>query len=566
MTESRTLRVKADFHTETGRRDSNQDYVGLGAEAPDPVFGHVVAIADGVSFGNGGRAAAELTVRGFIDAYYSANPTLGVARNAARALGAINTWLHSAGSTDEKLRHAATTFTALVLTGRNAHVIHVGDSRAYLLHDEQLLRLTTDHTVRQPERDHILLRAVGLEPTVRLEHDSVALRAHDRLMLCTDGVHAVLNDERLRALLLRRRSPAEDAAAIVEAALSAGSQDNTSCAIIDVLEVPDLGTQELFTQISALPMATPPAPGQELDGFHIRSLLANGRYSRLLRARDNASGDEVVLKFPQPNVAPASTYHHAFVREAWVASRLNSPYIGATIDLPAGRQTCLYSAMPYYEGETLEARLSRKPAVSFDEGLSIALRLTRAIAALHRAGIIHRDIKPDNVLLASGGGLRLIDLGVVRLPMLEEIPGSDIPGTPSYMAPELFDGQSGDEASDQYALAVTLYRMFSGKYPYGEIEPFSKPRFGKAVPLTSHRPDLPAWLGHVLSTALSADPAARYGDVLELSMELESGIARATPIVLRKLSLYERNPLRFWQVVSAILLLLLLASLMKHGS
>jgi serine/threonine protein phosphatase PrpC len=564
LSETRTLRVKADFHTAAGRRDSNQDYVGLGEAGP--VLGRVAAIADGVSFGNGGRAAAELTVRGFIDAYCSANPTLGVARNAARALAAINTWLHAAGATDEKLRNAATTFTALVFAGRNAHVIHVGDSRAYLLHDEQLARLTTDHTVRQPERDHILLRAVGMEATLRLEHDSVALRAHDRLLLCTDGVHASLPDERLRALLLRRRAPAEDAAAIIEAALDAGSQDNASCIIIDVLEVPELGTQQLFSQISVLPMVTPPAPGAQLDGFQIQGVLSNGRYSRLLRARDSISGDAVVLKFPQPNVAPASTYHHAFVREAWVAARLNSPYIGASIELPAGRQTCLYSAMPFYEGETLETRLLRAPAVSFDEGMSIAMRLTRAIATLHRSGIFHRDIKPDNVLLETGGGLRLIDLGVVRLPMLEDFPGADIPGTPSYMAPELFDGRPGDEASDQYALAVTLYRMFSGKYPYGEIEPFTKPRFGKATPLTSHRPDLPAWLGHVLSNALLPDPAGRYGDVLELSMELESGLARATPIVLRRLSLYERNPLRFWQVVSALLLILLLASLMTHGA
>ncbi len=202
--------------------------------------------------------------------------------------------------------------------------------------------------------------------------------------------------------------------------------------------------------------------------------------------------------------------------------------------------------------------------MSFDEGLAIALRLARAIATLHRAGIIHRDIKPDNVLLERGGGLRLIDLGVVRLPMLEDFPGADIPGTPSYMAPELFDGQPGDELSDQFALGVTLYRMFSGRYPYGEIEPFSRPRFGQATPLARHRPDLPAWLWHVLSRTLQVEPAKRFGDVLELSMELESGLDRGVPIVLRRQSLYERNPLRFWQVVAAVLALLLLLSLAVH--
>src|SRR5690606_23830059 len=171
------------------------------------------------------------------------------------------------------------------------------------------------------------------------------------------------------------------------------------------------------------------------------------------------------------------------------------------------------------------------------------------------------DIKPENVLLESDGGLKLIDLGVVRLPMLEEDAGPDIPGTPSYMAPELFDGQRGDEFTDQFALGVTLYRMFSGRYPCGEVEAFSRPRFGKAVPLGRHRPDLPAWLGHLLSHAIAPDRAQRFGDVLELSMELESAMDRGVPVVLRQLSLYERNPLRFWQVVSALLAVLLLFSL-----
>jgi serine/threonine protein phosphatase PrpC len=564
MTGPRLLRINADFCSRTGRRSENQDYVGLSGDAQDPKFGYVAAVADGVSFGNGGRVAAELVVRAFIEAHYGSNPAAGVARNAARTLAAINAWLHTASLTDEKLRHASTTFTALVMVGRDAHVIHVGDTRAYLLHDGELTLLTSDHTIRRPEQEHVLLRAVGMEPTVRLDHHSHMLRSHDRLLVCSDGVHATLRDERLRALLLRRRSPAEDAAAIVEAALEAGSQDNASCVIVDVLEVPEVGTQELFAQISALPIAPPPAPGSRIDGFLVHGVLSSGRYSRLLRARDEATSEEVVLKFPQENVAAASTYHHAFVREAWVATRLHSPWIGETIELAAGRQSCLYSAMRFYDGETLEARLTRQPAVSFDEGLAIALRLARAIATLHRAGIIHRDIKPENVLLERGGGLRLIDLGVVRLPMLEEFPGADIPGTPSYMAPELFDGQPGDETSDQYALGATLYRMFSGRYPYGEIEPFSRPRFGQATPLTRHRPDLPAWLWHVLSRTLQPEPAKRFGDVLELSMELESGLDRGVPIVLRRQSLYERNPLRFWQVVAALLAILLLLSLGLH--
>jgi serine/threonine protein kinase len=565
VSERRTLRVNAGFSSQRGRRDENQDYVGVCCDGPSSVLGHVAAIADGVSLGEGGRTAAELTVRSFLEAHYGSAPTAGIARSAAQHLAAINSWLHTLGTTDARLRHAATTFTAVVLTGRDAHILHVGDTRAYLLHDEQLQRLTADHTVQQPERDHILLRAVGMEPTVRLDHAVHALRAHDRLMLCSDGVHATLKQDQLRSLLLRRRSPDEDAAHIVDAALEAGSQDNASCVIIDVLEVPEAGTQELLGHISALPLLPPPIAGDEVDGFVMEELLSDGRYSRLLRARDSTGdGGDVVLKFPQANVAAASTHHQAFVREAWVAARLHSPYIGETIELPANRQTRLYSAMPFYRGETLEARLQRGP-LSFGDGMAVTQRLLRAIATLHRAGIIHRDIKPDNVLLQGDGGLRLIDLGVVRLPMLEDFPSGDIPGTPSYMAPELFDGRTGDEASDQFALGVTLYRMFSGRYPYGEIEPFSRPRFTRPTPLSRHRPDLPAWLEHVLSRALHPDPDERFGDILELSMEVDSALERGEPVSTRRQSLYERNPLRFWQCVCAVLALALLVSLAVHA-
>ena len=130
---------------------------------------------------------------------------------------------------------------------------------------------------------------------------------------------------------------------------------------------------------------------------------------------------------PPGTVGTGSTHHLAFVREAWVATRLQSPYVAEMIEQPAERQTRLYSVMPFYRGETLEQRLLRRPPVSLAEGGSIALRLAKAVAVLHRAGIVHRDIKPENVLLEDAGGLKLIDLGVVRLPRIEEFPAPDIP-------------------------------------------------------------------------------------------------------------------------------------------
>ena len=249
------------------------------------------------------------------------------------------------------------------------------------------------------------------------------------------------------------------------------------------------------------------------------------------------------------------------MREAWVGARVNSPWIGRIIELPPGRQTCLYTVMPLYQGELLSTRLGRRPLVGLEEGRNIAIKLARGVAALHRAGIIHRDIKPDNVILESEGSLKLIDLGVVRVPGLEDFPPEDIPGTMAYMAPEMLAGEPGNEATDIYALGVTMFRAFTGEFPYGNLDAVSRPRRSRPTPLAELRPDLPAWLQAALGRAIAADPADRFRDVMEFALEMEAGPSRAPAAARRPQTLYERSPLRFWQGVAALLALALLLSL-----
>lgn len=559
-----SLQTRIGFASDQGKRASNDDFVVMheAEVSTRAVPEAVVAIADGIG-GPGGRLAAETVARGFLDGYLSQPPTLGVGQAALKSLAAMNRWVYGQGHQDQKLHNMATTFSALILRGRVAHVVHVGDTRIYRLRAGRLQCLTQDHTHGHPDMQHVLHRAVGLEETVRADFATHDLKAHDRYLLCSDGVHASLNASRLKVLLAERSAPEAAARRVVDEALSARSQDNVTALVLDVLAVPAVERIYLETLVADMPILELPRPGDEVDGFRLLEMVSDGRYSRLFRAEDTQEGRDLVLKFPHPRVAAEASYRRAFVREAWVASQVRSPYVGEVIELAASRQTRLYLAMPFYPGETLEQRLLRTPPVSLDEGVRIGIQLAKAVYALNRRHIIHRDVKPENVILAPNGGLRLLDLGVARLPGLESGAASEeIPGTPSFIAPELFSGAAGDERSDIYALGVTLYRLWSGgQYPFGEVEAFSRPRFNKRAPLTRYRPDLPAWLDAMLARATAVEPAERYGDAMELVFEFEQNLAHGPRVVVRRLSLYERSPVRFWQIVSLLLFLVLMGML-----
>jgi serine/threonine protein kinase len=331
--------------------------------------------------------------------------------------------------------------------------------------------------------------------------------------------------------------------------------------VVDVVELPTAESADIGAPIMQLPLIPVPIDGETVDGFVLKVLMSDGRYTRLFGAMDEIEGGEVALKFPKPQVAAVDTYRAAFVREAWVGARVHSPWVGRTIELPPGRQTCLYTVMPLYEGELLETRLARRPAVGLEEGRNIAIKLARAVAALHHAGIIHRDIKPDNIILEGEGSLKLIDLGVVRVPGLEDFPPTDIPGTAAYMAPEMFAGEPGNESTDIYALGVTMFRALTGEYPYGNPDATTPARRNRPTALAALRPDLPAWLQAALVRAIAVDPAERYRDVLEFAVEMETGPARVPVGVPRPRTFYERSPIRFWQGVSALLAIALIASL-----
>lgn len=549
------LKASVGFASDQGPRAANEDFAAsiFGAELPKPRWDIIAALADGIGGAKGGRVASEIAVRGFLDGFLDLPETLEVARAGALIVNALNGWIHSQGRQDPNLAGMGCTFTALVLRGRTAHILHVGDSRAYRLTGDRLTCLTTDHLRASPRGKPLLYRALGIEPEVRLDYAAQPVALHDRFLLCSDGLHGFLSNEAIADILRERSAPGDTAKALVTAALDSGGGDNCTALVLDIVGLPSAKSAELGTTIMRLPLVPVPRGGETIDNYVLQVLMSDGRYSRLFGAADEIEGGEVVLKFPKPEVGRSEHYHAAFVREAWVGTRVNSPFVGRVLELPPGRQTCLYTVMPLYQGELLERRLARRPALGLEEGRNITVKLARAAAALHRIGVIHRDIKPDNVMLEAEGSLKLLDLGVVRIAGTEEEDDEPVPGTLAYVAPEMLDGERGNAATDIYALGVTMFRAYTGEYPYGNLDAVSLSRLTRPKELCLLRPDLPAWLQAALSRAIALDPAERYQDMIEFALEMEAGPSRMPSATPRPRSFYERAPVQFWQAVSALL-------------
>jgi serine/threonine protein phosphatase PrpC len=552
--------------TEQGGRAENQDFVAtyVGTQRGPLTISLIAALSDGMGGAKGGRVAAELAVRGFIEGCLEQSASVGITRVGAAAADAVNRWIHSLGRSDPDLNGMACTLSALVLCGRSTHLVHVGDSRIYRMRDGVLTQLTTDHTLGAPGTTSALTRAVGAQDSLRVDHFKETVHLHDRYLISSDGVHGTISLKEIHAILGKRAAPKETAEKLVEHAKSRTDSDNATAVVLDILALPDTQYADLELASSEIPMRQAPSSGEVIDEYQLGDMLGDGQYMRVFRARDLQGEREVVLKFPKPRPGLEALLRTALLREMWIATHVRSPFVTESMEPPAERRTCLYGVLPFYQGETLELRLERGPAMPLAAGLSIAIKLTKALAALHRAGIIHRDIKPENILLEPHGGLKLIDLGVARLRQFEDAETLEVPGTRSYMAPELFTGTPADEASDLYALGVTIYRMFTGgTYPYGEVEPFAQPRFGRPAPLAKARPDLPAWLERCLARAIAVDRRERFADAIEFGFELEHGSLRAVPQAVERPSLYDRNPVRFWQVVSLLLFVALLLALAR---
>lgn len=525
----------------TGPRPRNEDYVGIVTPVNEQlsVKGALIAVADGVSGNAGGGEAAEMTVRTVTSDYYATPETWQPLAALDKVLTAANRWLIAQANANRDMVGMATTLSLLLLRGQRYYSAHVGDTRIYLLRDGQLQQLTTDHVWDRPDMRHVLKRAVGLDQHLSVDFAEGALQVGDVFALLSDGVWDTLGEKEIHHLLGLYDSPQMICDHLTTSAITKGSQDNSTAVAIKITQ---LGKDTLADLLAAGQHLSVPAKfkvGDNIDDFEVVEILHQSRTSLLYKVRQRDSNQLFVLKTLQPLLATDSDSCDALLNEEWLAKRVVSQYMPQVLPLSAVKRSKLYYIMSWHEGATLQQRLDSGHHFSVAGTAKIGLDILRGLGALHRLNIVHRDIKPANIHQASDQRLRLLDLGVALSSGIGGIAAMQNPGTPSFMAPELFAGEQATAQTDIYAAGVTLYYLLTRKYPYGEIEPFQHPKFGEPTRPSRYRPDLPYWLENIILKAIARDVTLRFETAEEMLLALEYGelkpiLAPArTPLIAR---------------------------------
>lgn len=296
---------------------------------------------------------------------------------------------------------------------------------------------------------------------------------------------------------------------------------------------------------SAVHATASQSAGQKAFGrFQILARLGTGAFGTVYRARDTVLDREVALKVPRAEALKSPESRARFLREPKAAAQLRHPNIVPVFDAGSVGQD-FYIASAYIEGRTLEDFLEHEQA-DFRSVARIARELADALNYAHGMGVVHRDVKPANVMLDGRGSAMLTDFGLARLENSDEKVTQDgtVMGTPAYMAPEQADRSLGEvgPASDQYSLGVVLYEMLCGQTPFSGPPAVLIFNLIHQTPPSprSVRPAVPSDLVTICLKAMAKNPAERYADCDALAEDLRRWLD-GEPIRARRMGLVERT-------------------------
>jgi serine/threonine protein phosphatase PrpC len=573
----RELKISVGQHSDKGRKETNQDFHGV-LIPTEPLLGLkgiAIVLADGISSSSVSRVASESAVKGFLTDYYCTSESWSVRTSAQRVLEATNSWLHaqtrrSQYSYDRDKGYVCT-LSAMVIKSTTAHIFHIGDSRIYRVSGNSLEQLTNDHRVVISSVQSYLGRALGVNPQVEIDYQTLKVEKGDMFLLATDGIYEHVGPRDLAKAIRDGADDLDQAAkAIVALAYERGSQDNLTAQIVRVDELPDSNASEAFGQPSELPLPPLLEPRMLFDGYRIVRELHGSSRSHIYLAVDIDTETTVTIKIPSIDLRDDPAYLKRFMMEEWVARRIDSPHVLKPW-LPARKRNFLYVVTEFIDGQTLTQWMIDNPHPALETVRGIAEQIAKGLRAFHRKEMLHQDVRPDNIMIDGTGTVKIIDFGSTRITgVVEAAPSGtrdDILGTQQYTAPEYFMDEPATSRSDLFSLGVVTYQMLTGRLPYGAQVARARTRsdFNKLVygPASHGGRDIPIWVDRTLERAVHLNPFRRYDSFSEFLFDLRHPNAKylttsSTPLI-------ERNPVLFWKCTTLVLALAVVV-LLAYGA
>jgi serine/threonine protein kinase len=272
--------------------------------------------------------------------------------------------------------------------------------------------------------------------------------------------------------------------------------------------------------------------GKTIAGkYKISQKLGEGGMGVVYKAEDSKLDRTVALKFLSSELIKDKAAKKRFVQEAKAAAALNHPNISVIHEIGEDKGQ-LFIAMEFIKGESLKDRLGSGP-LDIDEGKNIVLQVASGLQEAHENGIVHRDIKPANIMLTEKGQVKITDFGLAKLSSgVALTKTSTIMGTVAYMSPEQARGEGVDRRTDIWSLGAMLYEMLSGERPFKKSHEQAliySILNEEPEPLSSVRPDIPNYIGDIVSKTLRKDPERRYPDTQMLIQDLKRSVSPTFP-------------------------------------
>jgi len=490
----------------------------------------IAVLCDGVGSATEGGKAARQSVKMMIENFRSRPNAWDIPKTLKMFTKSINHILYQESQVQYERSEMVTTICTIAIESNTLYGLNIGDSRVYLLRDNNLMQLSVDHIMDEDGMSHVLTRALGLSPSVEAHIFEEEIQVGDTVIMCSDGVYNLLSSEEIIQQFAKKLS----SKIIVSGAAKDYpdyERDDMSLQYFTVHSLDDSKAQ----RNKDLKVPNELKINQEIDGYKLLKPLAQHERVWLCDFEDK----KYVIKFPLLGADEDELLLDMFVQEAWLAKQIDNS-VFAKAFVPENR-THRYYILEHIEGSSLYDYVKER-RLSVDSAILLAKTLLKAEQYLLNLGYLHADIKPENIIVYKDtnerSAFKVVDFGSVIAPFSL----NSRAGTPSYISPERFEGACISETSEVFSIGVTLFWALTKTFPYGEIEPFQTPKFKQSKRPSKLNSNIPKWFEAIIMRSIAVDTMLRYTHYSQMMFEIKNP-EKVKPFFRKDTPLLERNPL-----------------------